>query len=503
MSQTKQPGIEDYLRMARRRAGLIAVVMILAPLASFAYSRGLDERWEGSVDVFISTGSDARGNAAVLGGSPFPDRALATQATLARSPEVLRRMIGNDAAGEFGLEGLVAASSVEPTAGSDILRFSFEAGRAGVAQRLAHAYAGAFIEFRSSVSERQLDVSIARTRRSIARIDPEKEPELLLGLRQQLTEMRGQRAIGIGGANLVKSEIGPVKIQPNPTHAALIGLLGGAALAALATLFFEALDRRVRGSGEAAVLLGAPPLAALPHRPRELRGPHLSIASDRASETARAVRLMRVNVGFALDERQAETVLVTGADFRAGTTTAICELAAALAMGRRRVALVDMNVRRPDVHNYFQIDPLVGIGEVLGGSVSLGEALVEVKVPSSEGRRGGLVVLPARPGAFAIELGMDPRIEQLLGELEQSAEIVLIDSPPILEEPDTLALAHSADGVIVVVRSGGAHRESLIATRRQLGSASAKLLGFIETDAPSLAEDVAPLDPAALARFGG
>jgi capsular exopolysaccharide synthesis family protein len=153
-------------------------------------------------------------------------------------------------------------------------------------------------------------------------------------------------------------------------------------------------------------------------------------------------------------------------------------LATTLALSGQRVVLIDGDLRRPMVATVFGVAARrEGFASVLTGAASLDEALVE-----APGHGDRLQLLLASPEhAHVVDLLESGRIEAVLGELRVRTDAVIIDSPPLTEVADALALADASDGVVVAVRLGRTRRDRLDELRRMLGRHGLSPLGFVVT----------------------
>ncbi|MBI3977733.1 MAG: CpsD/CapB family tyrosine-protein kinase [Chloroflexi bacterium] len=83
--------------------------------------------------------------------------------------------------------------------------------------------------------------------------------------------------------------------------------------------------------------------------------------------------------------------------------------------------------------------------------------------------------LPPRPQVL---LSL-PRMDRLLAELRQEADLIVIDSPPVMAVADSVVLGSRADGILMVVMAGRTRREMLVRSREMLANAGAALVGAV------------------------
>ena len=116
---------------------------------------------------------------------------------------------------------------------------------------------------------------------------------------------------------------------------------------------------------------------------------------------------------------------------------------------RKRVLLVDVDLRRPTVQRIFGLSPVGGLTEALMAGEDRPIAITRV----SE----GLYVLPAgRPESDPMSGLTSDRMKRLFAQAAQSFDWVIVDSPPVGLLPDASLLATLVDGVLLVIRSGKA-----------------------------------------------
>jgi Mrp family chromosome partitioning ATPase len=238
---------------------------------------------------------------------------------------------------------------------------------------------------------------------------------------------------------------------------------------------------------------------------------------------AETFRMLRTNLDFVSLDRDARTIMVTSAVEQEGKSTTIANLAIAMARAGQRVALVDLDLRRPYIDKFFDLQG-PGVTQVALGHVPLDQALATIAISdpiqkrastsepahtaringgvSAEGNGSGngngnhnghgnghakvvkglLQVLPAGP------IPPDPgefvnthALSEILAELRNRFDVVLIDAPPVLRVGDAMALSTKVDGVIVVARMKVVRRQMLTELSRQLAAMPTPVLGFVVT----------------------
>ncbi len=203
-----------------------------------------------------------------------------------------------------------------------------------------------------------------------------------------------------------------------------------------------------------------------------------AVVLDNHSPVAERYRHLALHVRRVLDDLGRRSFVVTSAVREEGKTVTACNLALALASvaAGRRVALVDLDLRRHSVSDGLEIQPAAGIEAVLRGEVPLEYARVATDV-------GDLDVYPVRrPVQAAHELLAGPRMAEVAAELEARYALVVCDSPPVLPVPDVPLLLQHFGGALAVTRSRRTRRSSFEELLALIPPS--RLLGSVLNDAP-------------------
>ena len=161
-----------------------------------------------------------------------------------------------------------------------------------------------------------------------------------------------------------------------------------------------------------------------------------------------SLRSLRTGLTFALMGAPGKVVAMTGATSGVGKSFLASNFSALLASTGQKVVLVDTDMRRPRLQDYFGYDRKTpGLSSVLAGTVSVDQVL-------RKGPIDGLSILPAgvippNPG----ELLLNERFEALLQSLSETYDLIVLDTPPILPVADVLAVLRHVSVAFLVVRA--------------------------------------------------
>jgi capsular exopolysaccharide synthesis family protein len=162
----------------------------------------------------------------------------------------------------------------------------------------------------------------------------------------------------------------------------------------------------------------------------------------------------------------------------AGKSFTLANLAVALASGGEQVVVVDADMRKPHLHEFFNRPNLVGLADALSARESAEGG--SRPIPLQETDVDNLLLLSAgRPSADPVTLLTSSRFPALLEALSGKGDVILVDSPPVLGPPDAAIMATRVEGTILVVSAGRTSRSLIRQARDRLQSQeSVDLLGL-------------------------
>lgn len=506
------PTFRGYLDVLLRRKLLVLLVLVLVPALAVGFSIRQQPLYQGSAEVLLGH----LDLATALTGIPEqtqqdPQRVAETQAKLARVPTVAERTLRAAGLRHRTVSQFLENSSVSTETNSDLLTFTVNDPNRQLAASLASTYAREYTAFRRELDTGAIEQARTELEARIAAVKATTggRGSLYANLVANDEKLRTMQALLTANASVVRAEDTPVKIRPEPIRMGIFGLGLGFVLAIGLAFVVEAVDTRVREVDEIGERLGLPLLARLPGPRRRRRttsrlgreddlstlAPQLVMLDAPAGAEAEGFRILRTNLDFANAAPRAQCIMVTSALEGEGKSQTAANLALAFARSGRRVALVDLDLRRSSLHRLFGLRGDRGVAAVAAGEVRLDEALVPIPLGrdfstlsnangQGGGRRGMLEVLPA--GAVLADAGEFVGTEalgQLLLELRERADLVLVDTPALLRVGDAMALSTHVDALLVVVRFKAIRRPVLKELRRVLDACPRPKLGYVVTDA--------------------
>ena len=162
-----------------------------------------------------------------------------------------------------------------------------------------------------------------------------------------------------------------------------------------------------------------------------------------------------------------------------GKTTVVSNLGIAMAEIRRRVLIIDADMRRPRMHQLFDLPNENGLSTLLrdtSGIERAADCIQETRIP-------GLFVLTSGPAtASAANLLYSQRLPELLAQLRSEFDMVLVDTPPSLQLTDARVIARMTDGVVFVARVGQTTIDAAVALHKRYWEDHTRILGTVLND---------------------
>ncbi len=500
MAEQRLTTLSDYVGVLRRRIWILIVAVVVAVGAAYFVSSRQTPAYKAEAQVQIGSNSvqsvfnpGAKVSSSVLAAQ------VATAAQNAHTTTVATLTV-HAAGTPLTPQQLLDESSITPSTTTSVITFAVTDRSAARAEQLATTYAQQYVKWSNAKAVAGIHAHIVADAKKINTLSGEIAAQggkgsgtaSVQGLVAQLDAAQKDQAGWNtalqslrNGNSVTQTATTSTKVRPLTTRNMLMGLGLGIVIGLVLISLAEALDTRIRHSDEVSQRLGLPLLTRIPIPPRSLRkAGSLGMLDDEGGLQTEAYRKLRINLDFANLQIKARTIMVTSAAEQEGKSTTVGNLAVALARAGRRVVLVDLDLRKPFLDHFFDLTGKPGLTDVALGNVTLDQAMWSIPIPGSDGgpRAGSLHVLPSGPmppnPADLIESSV---VSEILLDLAERADVVLLDSAPLLPVSDGVVLSNKVDAMLIVVRATALKRPMLTELQRVLTACPAAKLGFVLT----------------------
>jgi capsular exopolysaccharide synthesis family protein len=483
--------------LGERRWLILATAAIIVAIATLN-SAAQDDKYEAASEVLVGQTDPIEGLFPGAGADADAERVARTNQELIENETVADR-VERSLTGEVDLdaEQLLDRLDVDVENDSDVLAIKVRDEDPEQAAAIANAFALQFARFRERASSRNLETAIERAQIELDALEGDDltSPRGRT-IERRLSDLEIAAALQGSSVELVERADEPDDpVEPKPLATFLlsipIGLLAGLLLAALVSY----LDRRLKREEQVEALTQLPVVASIPRRSERLvrRRAGGGVWADPVE--AESYGRLATNLRFFNFDRQVKTVLVTSAIPEEGKTTVTLRLAAALAGAGQGVLAVEADLRRPTFTDYFSIQFPHGLSGVLIGATPFEDVVTRVHTsyalaaPTEEGDEAWTTapfievvpagVIPPNP----TELLAGNSLPEVLNEAKSHADIVLVDSAPLVPVGDAIPIANAVDGVLLVVKLGESRRDELRKALKLLGTLRSKVIGVVITNA--------------------
>ncbi|CDY75899.1 Tyrosine-protein kinase Wzc [Caballeronia glathei] len=312
--------------------------------------------------------------------------------------------------------------------------------------------------------------------------------ELYTNLLNSAQQLRIAKAGQIGNVRVVDfAQAADDPVRPKRLIVILISAGVGLVLGILVAFIRKALYGGVERPEEIEKQLGVRVFAIVPRSTHQLRlqrkvgmrreGLHVLAAQAPEDAAVEGIRGLRTSLQLQLADARNNVVMLTGSRPEAGKSFLSVNLATLVASTRKRVLLIDGDMRRGDIHSHFGVRHQPGLSDVLMGA-DVSAAILHDVLPGVDLITKGS--LPSHPS----ELLMSDRLGEILDDLKLRYDLVIVDTPPVLAVTDATVIGKHAGTSLLVVRHGKNQVQEIGETMKRLHHGGVNMKGVLLTDVP-------------------
>lgn len=203
------------------------------------------------------------------------------------------------------------------------------------------------------------------------------------------------------------------------------------------------------------------------------RKDELIVHKNPKSLVTEAFRNIRTNLSFLSPDHPLKTVVITSSAASEGKSFVLANIAISKAQIGKSVIIIDADMRKPMIHRFFDLTNTSGLSNILSGEVELMEGLKDT------GIKGVRVITAGNIPPNPAELLGSRKMEEVLKMACNEADIVFVDTPPVIAVTDAAIVSNKVDGTILVTASHQTDRNALLKAEEILTKAKARILGVV------------------------
>jgi succinoglycan biosynthesis transport protein ExoP len=493
----QETSLLDFWGILRRRKYVVLLTLVVGVAAAVGIVVLQTPRYTSTTQLLFLAQNSSTGSGSSNPSSELTSGQLATDIQLIQSSPVKA-----EAAKLLGRAAPIA--TVVEIGTTSVASISVTSPNAALAAKAANAYAKAYINVTNSqylssqvAAESSLQKQLTTINDSITALTNQlngikvgsSAANTIAGqltglysqqavLQQQLNAMQAATSQNSASGQIVQpATVSEKPSSPKRTTDILIGAAAGLLLGLGFALLRDNLDDRVRGKDQLEQLLpGIPVLGLIPviEDWRDRKRPYLVARTHPKSPPTEAYRGLRTSIQFMALDSPTKVLQITSPSAGDGKTTTSANLAWIMAEAGQRVVLVGCDLRRPRIHEFFGLPNDIGFTSVLLGEAELEDALLRVPNQSR------LQVLPTGPvPPNPSELLSSAKTHEVFRRLSAYADIVVVDSAPILPVTDAAVLSTNADAILLVVSAGMDRRRDTVRSVEMLRQINAPIVGTV------------------------
>ena len=199
--------------------------------------------------------------------------------------------------------------------------------------------------------------------------------------------------------------------------------------------------------------------------------------TDPQSPISEAYRTLRTNLSFYSLDNPLRSLVVTSPAVSEDKGESVANLAVTMAQSGRKTLLIDCDLRRPVLHEFFGLSNENGLTNMILNDAEV-PPLQETSVQNLS-----LLASGPKPPNPADLLG-SKKVDQLIINMTEQYDFVLFNAPPVVAVTDATILGAKVDGVLLVITAGKTRRDHAEKAKEMLEQAHVRVVGVALTNAP-------------------
>ncbi len=260
-------------------------------------------------------------------------------------------------------------------------------------------------------------------------------------------------------------------IGPKRPFMLLLALILGIILGIFQALLRNFMNDKIQSKHDVESLTTLPIYGILPTLKQKVLT--LEVFKDQRSPFSESYRSLRTNLQFARKENQANVILVTSTIAGEGKSTIVANLGAIFQMAHIKTIVINLDLRKPTLHHYFNVSNSAGMSTYLSGKNRIEEIIQSTEYENLDIIASGPI--PPNPS----ELILTDKLDKLVDKLKEDYEYIFIDSAPLGLVTDTMHLMQYADISLIVFRENYAKKSFLTDLNNLVQQYDLKHIGLV------------------------
>ncbi|MBJ7437629.1 MAG: polysaccharide biosynthesis tyrosine autokinase [Sphingopyxis sp.] len=307
---------------------------------------------------------------------------------------------------------------------------------------------------------------------SILRREANTSRQQYEALLQRFNQLNAEAGVQSNNVSVVdKAALPPEPTWPKLPLNLALALFMGISLSAATILAREQLFAKLISPDDIKDRLGLPVLGAIPlwHSDKSL----VELLADPKSDVSEAYNSVRSSLSLSSGSGLPRSIAFVSTQASEGKSSACLATALSVSKLKKNCVMVDLDLRRPNLHRLLSMSNNVGASNILAGETAVAAAVQPTKFPGLSIITGGPV--PPNPA----ELLTDENITGLLEELAKIYDVIFVDSAPILALADAIMVNNNCEATVYIVEAGRNSPNAVLRAVSRLQESRSKIVGVI------------------------
>ena len=269
-------------------------------------------------------------------------------------------------------------------------------------------------------------------------------------------------------------------VKPKKSMIFIIGFMFPILVAFIVVLLREYFDVYLKKSSDLISLTTTPYFGYIPFI-KSKNYNKLFVLDDLLSPDVEALRQIRGNLELTIKKDNSRVVLVTSRVSNEGKSTFISNLAVMIALSGKKVIILGLDLRIPQLHLKFDLDNKKGMSDLLANNVSIEDVIKRVKIKDNQSEHFIDVITSGTIPPNPSELISNGSVDKIIEKLRDEYDYILIDSTPTALVPDTHSLFAKVDTTLFVFKSEYSKKEFVKQTNELINKYDLKSTGYVLT----------------------
>ncbi len=291
----------------------------------------------------------------------------------------------------------------------------------------------------------------------------------------RFNETSAQQGIQQADSRILSDAVIPLRpAEPRKPLVLALSIILGMFVGIVVVVLREMRNNGFRTAQELESFTGYSVLGQIPSMPSTVRSKVLKYLSDKpTSATAEAIRNLRTSIMLSNVDNPPQVIISTSSVPGEGKTTNSLSLAQNLLGLGKSVLLIEGDIRRRTLNEYFPNVPRHGIVSVLNGDKTLQEAVFR-----GEGL-GADVLAGEKTTVNAADLFASDKFKDLIRQVREAYDVIIIDTPPVLVVPDARIIAEQVDAIIFTVQWDKTSKPQVEEALRMFHNSGQRVTGLV------------------------